>query len=82
MSLSSVAEKEGLGFVASLWTEQGIQNPNAIFRNTLIGMLWATLCIIVARLLPPARTARCFHSTSTKLIPKLPMASYGWPKTA
>ena len=37
MGLSRVAANEGLGFVGSLWTEKGVDNPNAIFRNTLIG---------------------------------------------
>ena len=49
MSLASVAEAEGLDFVASLWTEKGVDNPNAVFRNTLIGMCWAAVCISSGR---------------------------------
>ena len=49
VSLASVAEAEGLDFVASLWTEKGVENPNAVFRNTLIGMCWAAVCISSGR---------------------------------
>ena len=69
MSLSAVAEKEGLAFVRSLWTETGTTNPNAVFCNTLIGMCWVAVCISFARVLPPARTAR--HLLSTTLLPKV-----------
>jgi len=69
MTFAKSAEEFGLPFVSSLWTEAGVTNPNAIFRNTLIGMLWATLCICSARVLPPARTARDAHSR--KLLPKI-----------
>ena len=62
MSLAPVAQERGMEFVASLWTESGFDNPNAVFRNSLIGMLWTCLCISSARLIPPARTARCGHS--------------------
>mmetsp|Transcript_17431 Transcript_17431/g.37647 ORF Transcript_17431/g.37647 Transcript_17431/m.37647 type:complete len:869 (-) Transcript_17431:198-2804(-) len=69
MGLSTVAEEKGIGFVASLWTESGVQNPNAVFRNTLIGMCWVTLCIIFARVIPPSRTLR--FAFSRKLLPKV-----------
>jgi hypothetical protein len=68
-SLLAIAEQEGLSFVASLWTQRGTTNPNAAFRNTLIGICWACLCTVFARLLPPARTARSLHSRV--LLPKV-----------
>ena len=69
MSLSSIAEEQGLGFVASLWTESGMTNPNAVFRNTLIGLCWCSACIAFARLIPPSRTARSVFSR--KLLPRV-----------
>ena len=69
ISLSENAEKEGISFVKSLWTERGTDNPKAVFRNTLIGMCWVSACLAFARLLPPARTVR--HTLSTKLLPKV-----------
>lgn len=69
MSLSATAEEKGLGFVASLWTESGVTNPNAVFRNTLIGMCWISFCISFARLIPPSRTVRSAHSRM--LLPKV-----------
>lgn len=69
MSQASVAEDKGLGYVASLWKESGTTNPNAVFRNTLIGMCWVAACIAFARLIPPSRTAR--SAFSRKLLPKV-----------
>ena len=68
MSFASKAEEEGLPFVSSLWTEKGVTNPNAMFRNTIIGMFWMTVCLASARVLPPPRTIRSMHSS--KLLPK------------
>jgi hypothetical protein len=70
-SLVAVAEQQGLPFVASLWTQQGITNPNAVFRNTLIGTFWACVCTAFGRLLPPPRTARSLYSRV--LLPKVLM---------
>ena len=69
MGLAPIAEQEGLGFVGSLWTESGTTNPNAVFRNSIIGMCWAAVCISFARLIPPSRTARA--TLSRKLLPKI-----------
>lgn len=69
MTLVDKAQSEGLSFVASLWTEKGITNPNAFFRNSIIGMCWVSVCISVARILPPFRTARC--AFSRMLLPKV-----------
>ena len=69
MGLAPIVEEEGLGFVGSLWTESGTTNPNAVFRNSIIGMCWAAVCISFARLIPPSRTARA--ALSRKLLPKV-----------
>lgn len=69
MSTAAVAEEYGLAFVKSLWTESGIDNPNAAFQNTLVGICWLCVCIASARLLPPPRTARTLYSG--RLLPKV-----------
>ncbi|EJK74159.1 hypothetical protein THAOC_04177 [Thalassiosira oceanica] len=60
MGFVPVAEEGGIPFVLSLWSESGTTNPGAVFRNGLIGMMWLSLAISSARLIPPARTARAF----------------------
>ena len=69
MGLAPIAEEEGLKFVGSLWTESGTTNPSAVFRNSIIGMCWAAVCISFARVIPPSRTARA--ALSRKLLPKV-----------
>lgn len=56
--LARTAHELGLGFVKSLWTNTGVSNPNAIYTNTLVGMMWVIFAMIVGRLIPPYRTAR------------------------
>jgi hypothetical protein len=69
MGFSAVAEEQGLGFVASLWSESGTNNSSAVFRNSLIGKCWCSVCISFARLIPPARTVRT--ALSRNCLPKI-----------
>ena len=49
----------GLWIVKALWTESGLDNNLAIFRNLLIVLCWGGACyIVLAVLLPFARSAR------------------------
>lgn len=56
--LAKPASENGLAFVGSLWTETGVTNPNAAFTNAIVGILWVSVTCVVARILPPFRTAR------------------------
>ena len=64
MSFASVAEEKGLGYVASLWTES-----DGMFRNSIIGMCWISVCLAFPRLIPPSKTAR--NAFTRKLLPKV-----------
>ena len=69
MGFVRAAEDGGIPFVLSLWSESGTTNPHALFRNGLIAIMWVSLAICTARLIPPRRTAR---ATLTRvLLPKV-----------
>ena len=69
MGFVPAAVEGGIPFVVSLWSESGTTNPNAVFRNGLIGILWLSFAICSARLIPPPRTARA--ALTRVLLPKV-----------
>jgi len=54
----------GMWLVRACWTEQGMTNPIAVFRNAIIAFSWTLFCCAVAAVLPWPRTMRSFLTRS------------------